>query len=120
MVTAVIAGYFYLRLAVLMYAGSSLGDGGDGASSAHVDQAVSASWDTPEAVSGTVTALNREILLTAEPAAPFGEEEPSVVPVPAMSGVAIALSVAVSVVFGVWPGPLVDFAHSASLLFIGH
>jgi NADH-quinone oxidoreductase subunit N len=121
MVTAVIAGYFYLRLAVLMYAGGAHGDGADAASAADaVDQAVSAHWDTPEAVSGTVTALNREILLTAEPAAPFGEETPSVVPVPAMSGVAIALSVAVTVVFGLWPGPLVDFAHSASLLFIGH
>jgi NADH-quinone oxidoreductase subunit N len=125
MVTAVIAGYFYLRLAVLMYAGTAHGDGAGadpdaGPALQAVDHAVSAAWDTPEATSGTVTALNREILLTAEPAAPFGEDTPSVVPVPPMTAVAIALSVGVTVVFGVWPGPVVDFAHSASLLFIGH
>jgi len=42
------------------------------------------------------------------------------VPVPVLSGLAIALTVGVSVVFGLWPQPLVDFAHAASLLFIGH
>ena len=30
---------------------------------------------------------------------------------------AIALCVAVTVVFGIWPAPLVDFAHKATLLF---
>jgi NADH-quinone oxidoreductase subunit N len=121
MVSAAIAAYFYLRLAVLMYAGSTRGDGaGAGPEAAPVDQAITAAWASPEAMSGTVTTLNREILLTAEPAAPFGEDTPSVVPVPALSGVAIGLTVAVTVVFGIWPAPLVDFAHAASLLFIGH
>jgi hypothetical protein len=33
---------------------------------------------------------------------------------------AIALCVAVTVLFGVWPAPLLDFAHRATLLFIPH
>jgi NADH-quinone oxidoreductase subunit N len=119
MVTAVIAGYFYLRLAVLMYAGTTTGDGTTPApvATGSVD---APAWASPEAVSGTVSTLNREILLAEEPAAPFGEAEPSRVPVPPLSGLAIALTVGVTVVFGLWPQPLVDFAHAASLLFIGH
>ncbi len=30
---------------------------------------------------------------------------------------AIALCLAVTIVFGVWPAPVVDFAHKATLLF---
>jgi hypothetical protein len=40
------------------------------------------------------------------------------VPVPALTAVAIGLCVAVTVVFGVIPGPLVDLAHKATLLFL--
>jgi hypothetical protein len=58
--------------------------------------------------------------MTEESATPFGEETPSVVPVPALTGVAIGLCVAVTVVFGVWPAPLTDFANAATLLFLGH
>ncbi len=42
----------------------------------------------------------------------------SKVPVPALSAVAIGLCVAVTVVFGFIPAPLVDFAHHATLLFV--
>jgi hypothetical protein len=38
-----------------------------------------------------------------------------VVPVP--TAVAIFVTVAVTVVFGIWPGPLVDFVHAAHFLF---
>jgi hypothetical protein len=31
--------------------------------------------------------------------------------------IAIALCLAVTVVFGLWPDPVVDFAHKATLLF---
>ncbi len=119
MVTAVIAGYFYLRLAVLMYAGTPTGDAVAEApvATGSVD---APAWASPEAVSGTVSTLNREILLTEQPAGPFGEEEPTRVPVPPLTGLAIALAVGVTVVFGLWPAPLVNFAHAASLLFIGH
>jgi len=42
-----------------------------------------------------------------------------VVPVPALTAVAIGLCLAVTVVFGVWPAPLLDFCRHATLLFIG-
>jgi NADH-quinone oxidoreductase subunit N len=38
--------------------------------------------------------------------------------VPPLSAVAIALCVGVTLVFGFWPAPLVDFAHHATLLFV--
>ena len=39
------------------------------------------------------------------------------VPVPLLTTVAVGLCVAVTVVFGIVPGPLLDFAHQATLLF---
>jgi hypothetical protein len=58
--------------------------------------------------------------LADEAPAPTGEETPSVVPVPALTAVAIGLCVAVTVVFGVWPAPFLDFARHATLLFLAH
>jgi NADH-quinone oxidoreductase subunit N len=46
-----------------------------------------------------------------------GAAEPAVA-VPRATLVAIGLCVAVTVVFGVIPGPLVDFAHQATLIFV--
>ena len=42
-----------------------------------------------------------------------GAGEPVGIPVAG----AIALCVAVTVLFGIWPAPVVDFAHRATLLF---
>ena len=39
-------------------------------------------------------------------------------PVPALTGLAIALCTGVTVLFGVWPQPLIDFASHATLLFL--
>jgi hypothetical protein len=77
------------------------------------------SWASPGAVSGTISTLNAEILLADEAPAATSEETPSVVPVPALTAVAIGLCLAVTVVFGVWPAPLLDFCRQATLLFIG-
>ena len=43
---------------------------------------------------------------------------PERVAVPALAGLAIALCTGVTVLFGVWPQPLIDFAHQATLLFL--
>jgi hypothetical protein len=67
-----------------------------------------------------VATINNEMLLTDEPASTFGEDSPSVVAVPVLSRIAIGLTLAVTVIFGFWPAPLTDFAHAATLLFIGH
>jgi NADH-quinone oxidoreductase subunit N len=138
MVTAVVAGYFYLRLAVLMYAGGGLGEpeGGTGGSAemGSGDDLVGGSliemgtsegaapvgglaWATPAAVAGTVTELNEQILL-ADPETDGEEEIPEAVRVPALGALSIALCTGVTVLFGVWPQPLIDFANHATLLFL--
>jgi hypothetical protein len=70
-----------------------------------------------------VTTLNEQILLDAEvgPTADSAQDEqggPEPVPVPALAGLAIALCTGVTVLFGVWPQPLIDFANHATLLFL--
>ena len=150
MVTAVIAAYFYLRVAVLMYAGGGQGEvesgtGGSAALGAGDDMtgggtitaagAASATgaglaWATPASAATSVTTINQQILLDGKVAGgaqaddvpddePREEDAiPERVPVPALSGLAIALCTGVTVLFGVWPQPLIDFANHATLLFL--
>jgi NADH:ubiquinone oxidoreductase subunit 2 (subunit N) len=54
------------------------------------------------------------VLTEAPPEASVAER---VVVVPRLTRVAIGLCVAFTVVFGIFPGPIVDFAHQATLLF---
>ena len=142
LVTAVVAAYFYLRVAVLMYAGGGLGEAEGGTSGSAAASALPAggsggavssepggasprkalALDTaegvaPESVSVAVTTLNEQILLEDEKEEP-APEPPEVVRVPALTGVAIWVCVGVTVLFGVWPEPLIDFANNATLLFL--
>ena len=140
MVTAVVAAYFYLRVAVLMYAGGGLGEVEGGttgsaepsregglvggglitaATPAGGDGGAAPEWATPAAVTGAVTTLNDQILLADEASA--DDEVPDAAerePVPALAGLSIALCTGVTVLFGVWPQPLIDFANHATLLFL--
>ena len=92
-------------------------------------------WATPAAAASTVTTLNEQILLAGEDDEPEPEavvgaeavaeseaeaaaEVPERVPVPALTSLAIALCTGVTVLFGVWPQPLIDFANHATLLFL--
>ncbi len=139
MVTAVVAAYFYLRLAVLMYAGGGLGEpeGGTGGSAelGTGDDLVGGSliemgntdggapvgglaWATPASAAGTVTELNEQILLADQETGAVEEEIPEAVRVPALGALSIALCTGVTVLFGVWPQPLIDFANHATLLFL--
>ncbi len=126
MVTAVVAAYFYLRIAVLMYAGGGLGEpeaeavtapaSGEGLA-APTTTTMTTSWGSPEAASTAVSTINGHILLADEE--PEGEDElPEAVPVPVLTGLAIALCTGVTVLFGFWPQPLIDFANQATLLFL--
>jgi NADH-quinone oxidoreductase subunit N len=141
LVTAVVAAYFYLRVAVLMYAGGGLGEveggtsgsaeasalpapgepagepaaGGTGGRELALDSALERV--APESVSVAVTTLNEQILMEDEQEEP-AEALPEVVRVPALSGIAIWVCVGVTVLFGVWPQPLIDFANNATLLFL--
>jgi NADH-quinone oxidoreductase subunit N len=138
MVSAAVAAFFYLRVSVLMYAPS--GEGADDTpAGAPQLVAVAASGGGPvsgfDEATANRTRLNAALLLenegggavsngagddgpTGEPAggAEAGERSRVAVPWPAM--VAIGICVAVTVVFGIIPAPLVDFAHKATLLFL--
>jgi NADH-quinone oxidoreductase subunit N len=133
MVSAVIAAYFYLRVAVLMYAAGGLGETeggttgsasppipvGTGAPAHGGELALESALErvAPQEVSTAVTTLNEQILLEDAGEAET-EPAPERVPVPALSGVAIWTCVGVTVLFGVWPQPLIDFANHATLLFL--
>jgi NADH-quinone oxidoreductase subunit N len=126
MVTAAIAAFFYLRVAVLMYAspapGAGPGAGGDGAAAPakRTDAGTQIAWASPDGVSGTITTLNAELLMTGAAVPSTGEETPSVVRVPFLTWVTITICVTVTVLFGIVPAPLLDFANHATLLFLGH
>ncbi|HUZ10215.1 MAG TPA: NADH-quinone oxidoreductase subunit N [Acidimicrobiales bacterium] len=146
MATAALAAYFYLRLVVLMYSSTSrraAGAGGPGMEPAGTagtagtaggltrgpahdrigdrDGPALPVWAGTERSVALATRLNAEVLLQGG-AEPEGSEAPATdggpVVVPRAAMVAIGLCVAVTVVFGVIPGPLVDFAHQATLFFL--
>jgi NADH-quinone oxidoreductase subunit N len=135
MVSAAVAAFFYLRVAVAMY--SPVGPAGDVAAGDDPDEGA-----TPTAPAGavpipppgstvdddkaTATGRAREAafsdpvsgltVLTDDPPAESVTERGRV-PVPQLTVLAIGLSVAFTVVFGIIPGPILDFAHQATLLF---
>ena len=141
MVTAAVAAYFYLRVAVLMYAGGGLGEpeGGTGGSAelgagggmiggaphrrrGRTECATTgpaAGWPGPPRPRPPASVTDAQ---RADPAGRRGGRRrgraPRRVPVPALSGLAIALCTGVTVLFGVWPQPLIDFANHATLLFL--
>jgi NADH-quinone oxidoreductase subunit N len=100
MLSATIAAAFYLRLVFLMY-GVRLPAG---SRSEAGSLSLSLSGAAPD---------------DAEPAKADASRTVGLGPlsVPAPTAVAIFVMVAFTVVFGIWPAPLVDFVRSASLLF---
>jgi NADH-quinone oxidoreductase subunit N len=116
MVTAAIAAFFYLRVAVTMF--SPVGPAGDpldgdielGQGTEPAEPA-----DTPitTAIDGPVASL--QVLTDAPPSSAVSER--GVVVVPSLTWVVIGVTVAFSIVFGIIPGPILDFAHQATLLF---
>ena len=171
MVSAALAAFFYLRVAVLMYTplrapgavpglepdaedpvvlglgrtpaaqGGPEPDGGPADGPAGGDRAGADRrplWAGAEQNVAVITRINAGLLIDDEDsteatdgAAPApgpppvaGPEETAdvegvdqVVPVPRLAAVAIGLCVAVTVVFGILPAPLIDFARQATLLF---
>lgn len=123
MASAAIAAFFYLRLAVAMF--SPAGPVGDAALAE-----ASPSGTGVQAAAAAVTGSGPAVALAmagdpyAEPAslAVLTEEAPEAgvatrrVPVPRLAAGAIGLCVAFTVVFGIVPAPIVDFAHQATLL----
>jgi NADH-quinone oxidoreductase subunit N len=99
MLSAAIAAAFYLRLVFLMYGVRlPIGTGSDTGS-----LSLPVAPEVPDAIEGDETPP-RQVSLGP-------------VKVPAATGVAIFVTVAVTIVFGIWPAPIVDFAKAAGLLF---
>jgi NADH-quinone oxidoreductase subunit N len=144
MVSAAIAAFFYLRVAVTMYSpvgrigdsgGDELDEDGDwgdidgspagsttpaettagvvpaGATAAST--AAASEVDPPDSVFDSVSSL--QTLTDAPPADSVVDR--GIVPVPWLTSLVIGISVAFTVVFGIIPGPILDFAHQATLLF---
>ena len=82
----------------------------DGASAPAPRLPVAVREDGIEAVAG--------IQVLTDDAPPADVEARGAVPVPVLTRVAVGACVAVTVVFGVWPTPLLDFAHQATLLLL--
>jgi NADH-quinone oxidoreductase subunit N len=130
MVSAAVAAFFYLRVSVLMYAPSEDGVEDDVEAEPAGGPAVLAmagGGAAPSSVFEAATAnrsrLNAALLLEGdevevEPDPEVEVEERTRVAVPLPAVIAIGICVAVTVVFGIIPAPLVDFAHKATLLFL--
>ncbi len=118
MFSAAVAAFFYLRVAVLMYAPDD--ESALEAVSAPAPVLVTAGGGGLadfSAQSEVRTELNAALLLEDEPEDVAHDEEPGP-RVPVLAAVAIGICLAVTVVFGIIPAPLVDFAHKATLLFV--
>jgi NADH-quinone oxidoreductase subunit N len=132
--SAAIAAFFYLRVVVAMYSPvGAVGDVSDGDAAPFLSGDAPAPVSTPAPIASARTARSGSRIgaassetdpadtvaslsvLTEEP--PEASVAERVVAVPQLTMVALGLCVAFTVVFGIIPGPIVDFAHSATLLF---
>ncbi len=105
MVSAAIAAFFYLRVILLMYSPGPSAGTSDADEPARPGSAELPGGDATDAeLAGTLTLVE-------------ASADPARAPVGTATVVAIALCLAVTVVFGLWPAPVVDFAHKATLLF---
>ena len=128
MVTAAIAVFFYLRVAVAMYSpvgarGRPGGRRGRGRPRERCPGPAAVRWtvrsdgaDTSGVDSTTDTVASLSVLTDAPPTDEVTGR--GVVPVPLLTTVALGLCVAFTVVFGIIPEPILNFAHQATLLFI--
>ncbi len=129
MVSAAVAAFFYLRVVLLMYSPKkfvsdqegdrleNLDASGDAVASTSAREPL---WSGSGRQTALVNELNATLLLESSPETIEvpDEREGDVVNVPVLAVVAIGICIAVTVGFGVFPAPLADFAHKASLLFM--
>ena len=122
MVSAAIAAFFYLRVAVAMYSpvgavadpvGDDVPSGAGTGSPAPAKPAATGEATDRSESSDAVTSL--AVLTDAPPTDEVSER--GAVPVPVLTWVAIGLCVGFTVVFGIIPEPILNFAHQATLLF---
>jgi NADH-quinone oxidoreductase subunit N len=111
MASAAVAAFFYLRVAVTMFSPVGDADGGARASASVGDPG-----DPGDRTVGGDGVSSLQVLTEAPPSAEV--EARGTVAVPRLTALVIGVTVAVTVVFGIVPGPLLDLAHRATLLFI--
>jgi NADH-quinone oxidoreductase subunit N len=130
MVSAVIAAFFYLRVVLYMYspaqAGAAAPSGAgesklvlsgaplSGASVSGPEPAVGAPEGEEEAAEAIPSGVER---VAAEPGGSLVAGEVSAPSSPTLN-LAIAICVGVTLVLGVWPAPLLDFARTASHILV--
>lgn len=102
MVSAVVAGFFYLRLVLYMVQSPQAGDPKDGSLPLEV-------------AAGSGGGVQGLAIATVDGSAVVTATAVEMVPLSIATG--IALCVMVTVLFGVWPSPIINFAHGATLLF---
>ncbi|HEY7949153.1 MAG TPA: NADH-quinone oxidoreductase subunit N [Acidimicrobiales bacterium] len=129
MVTAVIAAFFYLRIILLMYSSSAGLDGAGAAEEypepvpapavrAAVGVAAGAGATAGQVSSGSVAARDAEPRSVEAAAASTADDDADLrdgLDVPPGMAVAVAVCVGVTILFGLWPSPIVNFAHHAVL-----
>jgi NADH-quinone oxidoreductase subunit N len=130
MVTAAIAAFFYLRVVVIMYApladtaaDDSAGQVEDAYGIGPAESLATAAAGAPPGSRGEegAIALGGASAAGPEPALDGTEDDLTGMHVPLGAASAITLCAVVTVLFGLWPAPIVDLAHQATLLFIsGH
>ena len=109
MLAAAVATFFYLRVAIFMYTPAP--DPATSSSSSHAPAAASgtAADPTPAAGAGGLAVLGG-LALAAPP-------ETGRVTIPAGTMIALTICLAFTIVFGVYPTPLIHFAQHAKLFF---
>jgi hypothetical protein len=115
MVSAAIAAFFYLRVILLMYSAAPASPSGatDTPAPADAVAGVASSGSSGELPAAAAAAAEAGTTLTVVE----GSADAGSPPLSGATVLAIALCVAVTVLFGLWPAPVVDFAHKATLLF---
>jgi NADH-quinone oxidoreductase subunit N len=110
MVSAAIAAFFYLRIILYMYS--------PGPVAAGAETTPASSTADPGAVpaGGSTGSPGTEPAPVAVAVLADAEDDAGSEPVPPTLAAALAVCVGVTVLFGVWPAPLVDFAHHAAQL----
>jgi NADH-quinone oxidoreductase subunit N len=124
MIAAAIAAFFYLRVIVLTYSPAAPGvtparaDADADAGAGGYDTGTAPGAEVPVGEGALATAPGgvavAERTVVAEQAQ---AEENSPIRVPLLAGVGLFVSAAFTVFFGLYPAPLIDFAHRATLLF---
>jgi len=119
MVTAAIATFFYLRLAITMYSPvGAVGDEVEGSDGPDRSVTAPETASAPVASDGPSRLPEPASLAVLTQEAPTEAVEERRVYVPGLTWAALTLCVGFTVVFGIYPAPIINFAHQATLLFI--